>query len=804
MVSRRALRALLTVLVFATSAAPSGAAEPLTLERIMADPDWIGPAVERPYWSLDGKSLYYDLKRKGSPVRDRHRIGRDGRGDRTLTPREIATADPGALVLDATRQRALFMRDGETVVRELASGRETALPRGLVDLGSAGFSADGRAVHYSTPNGWQAFDLRTGRTRALGAVLAGKKPDDDKPPGELEQMQLRLFSTLRDNRSQRDSLKARERQLREANAVRTPDALYLGEDAVVRGSVLSPNGRWLVVTTVPKLAEPGRAGKMPTYVTESGYEETEDVRTRVGRNGDSAMKLWLADLEKRAVWPLALDSLPGIHDDSFVAIRAENDSVKRASKPDTSTRVTPAKDSAATRAERGVQVMRTTFSADGRELLVQLRSNDNKDRWLVTADLERHRLRPEHRLTDPAWINWNFDDAGWLPDSRRLWFLSEESGFSQLYVKAPGAAPVALTSGRHEVSDPVVTPDGRAFLVRSNAEAPYAYDLYRVPVAGGAAARITRIQTVETFGLSLDGANLWVRQSSSHTPAQLAVIAAAGGVPRALTDTRTAQFRAIRWPEPRIVGVPSSHGAGTIWSKLYLPADTTGTHPIVLFVHGAGYLQNTHLGYPNYFREQMFHHLLTERGYVVLDMDYRASAGYGRDWRTTIYRRMGTPELEDLTDGVQWLVREHGGDPKHVGLYGGSYGGFMTLMALFRAPEVFRTGAALRPVTDWTAYNHGYTSNILNTPQLDDLAYRRSSPLEFAAGLRGALLICHGMIDDNVLFQDSVRLYQRLLELHKDDVTLAPYPLERHGFTHADSWLDEYKRILALFERTLR
>ena len=186
------------------------------------------------------------------------------------------------------------MRDGETVVRELASGRETALPRDLVDLGSAGFSADGRAVHYSTPNGWQAFDLRTGRTRALGAVLAGKKPDDDKPLGELEQMQLRLFSTLRDNRSQRDSLKARERQLREANAVRTPDALYLGEDAVVRGSVLSPNGRWLVVTTVPKLAEPGRAGKMPTYVTESGYEETEDVRTRVGRNGDSAMKLWLA------------------------------------------------------------------------------------------------------------------------------------------------------------------------------------------------------------------------------------------------------------------------------------------------------------------------------------------------------------------------------------------------------------------------------------------------------------------------------------------------------------------------------
>jgi dipeptidyl aminopeptidase/acylaminoacyl peptidase len=200
----------------------------------------------------------------------------------------------------------------------------------------------------------------------------------------------------------------------------------------------------------------------------------------------------------------------------------------------------------------------------------------------------------------------------------------------------------------------------------------------------------------------------------------------------------------------------------------------------------------------------MFHHLLNERGYVVLDMDYRASQGYGRDWRTAIYRRMGEPELEDLIDGVHWLAKEHGGDAKRVGVYGGSYGGFMTLIAMFKAPDVFRAGAALRPVTDWAQYNHGYTAAILNTPQVDSLAYHRSSPIEYADGLKGPLLICHGVIDDNVLFEDSVRLYQRLIELHKDNVTLAPFPMERHGFVHADSWLDEYKRILALFESTLR
>ena len=128
----------------------------------------------------------------------------------------------------------------------------------------------------------------------------------------------------------------------------------------------------------------------------------------------------------------------------------------------------------------------------------------------------------------------------------------------------------------------------------------------------------------------------------------------------------------------------------------------------------------------------------------------------------------------------------------------------MTLTALFQAPGVFKAGAALRPVSDWMQYNHGYTANILNDPELDPEAYRRSSPIEFATGLQDHLLIAHGMIDDNVFFRDSVLLTQRLIELHKDHWSIAPYPLERHGFVHPDSWLDEYRRIHALFEANLK
>jgi dipeptidyl aminopeptidase/acylaminoacyl peptidase len=124
-------------------------------------------------------------------------------------------------------------------------------------------------------------------------------------------------------------------------------------------------------------------------------------------------------------------------------------------------------------------------------------------------------------------------------------------------------------------------------------------------------------------------------------------------------------------------------------------------------------------------------------------------------------------------------------------------------MALFTEPDVFAAGAALRPVSDWANYNHGYTSNILNLPQDDPAAYRQSSPINFVEGFTGSLLICHGMVDTNVHFQDTVRLAQRLIQLGKKDWEVAPYPVENHAFQSPASWTDEYRRILALFERTI-
>jgi dipeptidyl aminopeptidase/acylaminoacyl peptidase len=197
-----------------------------------------------------------------------------------------------------------------------------------------------------------------------------------------------------------------------------------------------------------------------------------------------------------------------------------------------------------------------------------------------------------------------------------------------------------------------------------------------------------------------------------------------------------------------------------------------------------------------------FIHWLVEQGYTVLDFDYRGSSGFGRDYRTDIYRSMGINDVDGAVAAVDWLAREHDVDPGRVGMYGVSYGGFFTLMSLFRYPGVFAAGVSNDGVTDWAHYSDGWTSRILNIPYEDEEAYRVSSPIYYADGLEDPLLLVHSIIDDNVHFQDAARLVQRLIELEREFEVMF-YPLERHNFAHVASRLDYYRRIAELFGREL-
>ena len=408
-------------------------------------------------------------------------------------------------------------------------------------------------------------------------------------------------------------------------------------------------------------------------------------------------------------------------------------------------------------------------------------------------------------LHDEAWINYDFNNFGWAYDNQ-LYFLSEQSGYSHLYLKPLKGEAKKLTSGSFEVSQPVLSKDRRSVYYRANAQHPGIYNVFKVALDSGKTTALTQLSGNLTFKLSPDEQKLLVRYSTSLLPEELYVMENQPSAPlKRLTFTVSKELQNMALQAPQVVAVPSSHGKAPVYAKLYLPKDYKQGEKrrAVIFNHGAGYLQNSDLGWSSYFREFFFHNLLTQKGYVVLDMDYRASKGYGRDWRTAIYRQMGTPEIEDLADGVNWLVDNAHVDRARIGTYGGSYGGFMTFMAMFKQPELFKAGSALRPVGDWAYYNHPYTANILNTPDVDPIAYERSSPIYFTEGLKGQLLINSPMVDDNVFFQDSVRIVQRLIEHEINSFETAIFPVEPHGFRQPSSWLDEYRRIEKLFDRTL-
>ncbi len=778
---------LLTLAFFTT---PVASQTTLTLKQIMADPDWIGQPVQEAWWQLDGESVIYTIERPESDLIDTYQINLNTGESVEVEFTNRAALDGAEPVFSPDGNSAAFIRDGNVFLRDLTDGSLSQLTRDTSNDRQVMFNATGESVYFLRGNQWMGVEIASGLQYPVSDLRFAPDPDQDSEDS-LTQMQLRLFSSLAEDERLAKERRAERRQAANEDPTQAPAPWYLGDKYQPVASSLSPSGQYLLMVVAPKNHARGREGSMPHYVTVDGYIENEAVRTRVGRNDPTPHHLWLLDLDTHTKHELAFDELSTIQDDPLADLRAANE-------------LKPWPEET----NRDVSINAIQWHPTGDVAAIQLRARDNKDRWIATLDPTDPQLIERHRLHDPAWINWRYNEMGWFADEKapKLWFLSEETGYSHLYtIGAFEGRAMALTQGEFEVSEPALHANQTDFYVLANREDPGRYDLYRLNTQTRDFLALTDQGGVESFALHPNAERILIRYSAPYLPPQLGLVSTAGGEIEALTDTRTDVFQAMEWQAPIFVEIPGSHGQSPVPAKFY-PARTprpAGGHPVVLFVHGAGYLQNVWHRYPNYFREQMFHNFLTERGYHVLDMDFRASAGYGRDWRTAIYRQMGTPELEDLIDGVSWVVNEHGGNPERVGLYGGSYGGFMTFMALFKAPEIFKAGAALRPVSDWAHYNHPYTSNILNTPDIDPEAYRRSSPIEFADGLEGHLLMTHGMLDNNVFYQDVVRLSQVFLDLEKENWELASYPLERHGFQRPNSWWDQYRRIYLLFEETI-
>jgi len=801
---------LLLTATFASTLAVAANTSDITLEQIMSDPDWIARSPESPIWSDDSSQIFYQQKQLGNPLKDTF-VYQLEKGEATKLEEnkyiELASMD-GKLNADGSLK--VFVHHNDVFTKDMTSGDIRQITKTHAKEQDAFFLNDGR-IAYVVEQSFYAYDLANGLTEELVKLDTRKNGGNSKDESFLEQQQKRLFEIVRE-RERRSKLRAEQQNaIKDADDTNVAGTVYFDDSLSIDQVSLSPNGRWVFVSTSNKNMNAGKNDSMPTWVNSSGYVEPRTVRVHVGNADPFDQDFWLVDLQNGSKTELKTDKLERIKDDVLAKVKKENYKAegKKYSSPKKSNRE-----------ERAVYIYQwggadggIHWSDDGESIAVNLLADDNKDRWIVGVDFEDKKLTTYHHLQDEAWINKSdYLQFGFLPNSQDLYYISEESGYANLYLKKnKSRKATALAQGPYVVNNLTPSKDGQWLYFTANREHPGVYDVFRVNTQSKETQQLTQLSGKTDYVLSPDERKLALLHSSMLKPTELYLQDNAGdAAAKKLTNTITEKFSSKPWVKPDVIAVPSSHFKGGVYSRLYQPkADKKASvasgegAPAVIFVHGAGYLQNAHKGWSGYFREFMFHTLLTQQGITVLDMDYRASKGYGRDHRTAIYRQMGTPELEDFKDGVDYLVKNHGIDRKRVGIYGGSYGGFMTFMALFKEPELFAAGAALRPVTDWAHYNHWYTAPILNTPEDDPIAYKRSSPIEFAEGLSKPLLICHGMLDDNVFFKDSVRLVQRLIELKKENFELAAYPIEPHSFKEPTSWLDEYRRIYKLFKQTI-
>ncbi|MHA6246532.1 prolyl oligopeptidase family serine peptidase [Pontibacter sp. CAU 1760] len=767
----------------------------LSVEKIMRDPKWIGTSPSNIFWSEDGKKVYFYWNPDGNKADSLYSVSADGRNIQKVSPQERRNLPTQAGAYNLAETRKVYEKNGDIYLYDVKKGKQQQITNTVERESSPSFSRSEQKVVYIKDNNLFAWNIDNGQTTQLTDFRKGRKTAEEGSNAQRDWLMAQQKTLLQIVRDREEEKQAREQQAKR-DAPNRPKEIYI-EDKAVNSLSLSPDERFISYQLVsrPKNA---KVAIVPNYVTASGYTEDISTRSKVG-DAQTVFETYLYDTKRDTTFALSMKGIEGIlQQPDYLAEKKKG----------------AAQDTAGSKAQkpkpRATAIYGPFWSGNGKHAVVVARSEDNKDRWILKLDPVSGKLSVLDRQRDEAWINgpgigYGAGAIGWMPDNQRVWFHSEESGYSHLYtVDVQTGRKKALTSGKFEVSDVRMSDDKKHWYFTANKTHPGEQHFYRMPLEGGDMVQLTNLPGAQEVTLSPDEKTLAIRSSTSNTPWELFVMDnQKNAKPKQVTHSLTQEFKSYDWREPEVVTFKARDGAD-VYARLYRPQNPEKQGPAVVFVHGAGYLQNAHKWWSSYFREYMFHNFLVDQGYTVLDIDYRGSAGYGRDVRTGIYRFMGGKDLSDHVDGAKFLVNEYSVDPSRIGIYGGSYGGFITLMAMFTEPDVFAAGAALRSVTDWAHYNHGYTSNILNTPYADSTAYAKSSPIYYAEGLKGALLIAHGMVDTNVHFQDVVRLTQRLIELGKDNWELAVYPVEDHGFKEPASWTDEYKRIYKLFEENLK
>lgn len=762
----------------------------LSVEKVMQDTDWMGTFPGSVKWGIHSEKLYFNYNPENNPADSLYGINiKNPDKIFQVSAEEKQKIIPNSGDFNRSRSQKIYIDDGKLILYNMKSRKREELLDLPFSINDPEFLNDNNKISLKAEDNIFIYDLEKGNLSQLTHFRSGskkeKKEEEISEKDEwIKNENLKLLQIINQRKEKEESSKS----YRESNR-KDEDFIFYLNDKEIRNLEVSPTADFVGFSLIKQ--ERGKGTKVPDYVDESGYTVDLPARSKVG-DMEYTSELALYDIQEDTVYMINLSGLPGLEE-----------------LPDY---IKDYPDKEWEEMDRKVIPSRIHFSENGKKAVVNIRSTDNKDRWIASLDLEKAEINVIERQRDEAWLAgpgigytyYGSETLGWLPDNKHIYFQSEESGYSHLYIlNVETGKKKDLTPGDFEVFDPMISKNKKHWYYTSSEVHPGERHFYKMPLMGGNAEKLTNMTGKNEVSLSPDEKHMAILFSNMNNPEELYLKkTSARAEAKKITSGQSEAFSSYNWREPQLISFEARDGA-KVPARLYTPREEVKNDAAVVFVHGAGYLQNAHKWWSSYFREYMFHNLLTDLGYTVIDIDYRGSAGYGRDWRTGIYRHMGGKDLTDQVDGVKYLIENHEIDPEKVGIYGGSYGGFITLMAMFTEAETFKAGGALRSVTDWAHYNHGYTSNILNEPHLDPIAYRRSSPIYFAEGLEGDLLIAHGMVDTNVHFQDVVRLAQRLIELGKDNWEMAVYPVEGHGFVEPSSWTDEYSRILELFNESL-
>ncbi len=421
---------------------------------------------------------------------------------------------------------------------------------------------------------------------------------------------------------------------------------------------------------------------------------------------------------------------------------------------------------------------RAGWTPDGDGVWYEWLSRDQSDLELRLTDPDTGEDRVVVREHDPAWVNLG-DDPVLLGDDRVVW-SSERDGWRHLYLyRLDGTLVRRLTSGEWQVEEVYgLDGDRRRLVIQGTRPDPRQRHLFEVPLDGSGARPLTERPGTHAATLSPTGSLYVEEYSALEVPPQLDVVRGDGTFVRALAEGTIPALAEVELQPYELGTVTAADGAELYTCMIRPPGPVPeGGWPALLYVYGGPHAQLVMDEWGG--ARHLFFQLLARHGMVVFWLDNRGTWGRGHAFETPIHRRLGEIELADQLRGVEHLRSLDFVDGARLGVYGGSYGGFMALTALLEAPDLFRAGIAYAPVTDWRLYDTVYTERYMDLPRENPEGYRETAPVERAGDLRARLLLVHGAMDNNVHLQNSLRLVDRLAAA-EIPFELMVYPRVRH------------------------